>query len=336
MNKIIISLFEQLIDYIKEDQNYTLTSKEKIINNFRIKNLKNVVKLIKNYSGKINSSNDLKGIKGIGKNSLERIDEIINTKYLKELDIYKTKYKHLIRKQKIIDELMEIIGIGHKMALDLIDEYKIESINDLIDKVKNNQITVNDKIKLGLKYYGKFKGKIPRKEIDKIYDFLEKINENKDLIITICGSYRREEKYSSDIDILICDLNLITMDDVKKSGMLKDYVNLLKENNFIIDDITDRNIITKYMGFCKYKNGDTRRIDIRLIPYESIYTAIIYFTGSNNFNQEMRKKAKKLGYKLSEYGLFNIKTNDMIIIDSELDLFNKLDMKYLKPNERNM
>ena len=49
----------------------------------------------------------------------------------------------------------------------------------------------------------------------------------------------------------------------------------------------------------------------------------------------MRKKAKKLGYKLSEYGLFD-KDNNMIYIDSELDLFNKLDMKYLKPNERSI
>jgi DNA polymerase/3'-5' exonuclease PolX len=229
---------------------------------------------------------------------------------------------------------MEVIGIGHKMALDLIDNNNITSIDDLINKINNNKIIVSDKIKLGLKYYGKFKGKIPRNEIDKIYDYLLSINNNKDLMIIICGSYRREEKYSSDIDVLICDLNLLSIEDVKNSDVLINYVNLLKQNEFIIDDITNKNYITKYMGFCKYKNKPIRRIDIRLIPYESIYTAIIYFTGSNNFNQEMRKKAKKLGYKLSEYSLLNRNTNEIIYINSELDLFNKLNMKYLKPKDR--
>ena len=335
MNNLIISLFEQLINYIKEDNNYINNSKEKNINQFRIKNLKNVVSIIKKYPNKITSSNELKNIVGIGKNSLKRIDEILNNGYLKELKDYAIKYKHLIKKQKIIDELMEVIGIGQTMALDLINEHNILSIDDLITKVKLNKIKVNDKIKLGLKYYGKFKGKIPRKEIDTIYEFLYDINKNKDLIIIICGSYRREEKYSSDIDVLICDLNLLTLDDMKDNNTLINYIKLLKNNNFIIDDITYDNVITKYMGFCKYKNNPIRRIDIRLIPYESIYTALVYFTGSSNLNQNMRKIAKKLGYKLSEYGLFD-KNNEIIYIHSELDLFNKLNMKYLNPNERSI
>lgn len=335
MNNLIISLFEQLINYIKEDNNYITNSKEKNINQFRIKNLKNVVSIIKKYPNKITSSNELKNIVGIGKNSLKRIDEILNNGYLEELNEYAIKYKQLIKKQKIIDELMEVIGIGQKMALELINEYNIVSIDDLITKVKSNKIKVNDKIKLGLKYYGKFKGKIPRKEIDTIYEFLNNINKNNDLIIIICGSYRREEKYSSDIDILICDLNLLTMDDMKDNNTLINYIKLLKNNNFIIDDITYDNVITKYMGFCKYKNNPIRRIDIRLIPYVSIYTALVYFTGSSNLNQNMRKIAKKLGYKLSEYGLFD-KNNEMIYINSELDLFNKLNMKYLNPNERSI
>ena len=47
------------------------------------------------------------------------------------------------------------------------------------------------------------------------------------------------------------------------------------------------------MGFCKYKNNLIRRIDIRLIPFESIYAAILYFTGSYELNKIMRINAKK-------------------------------------------
>ncbi len=50
----------------------------------------------------------------------------------------------------------------------------------------------------------------------------------------------------------------------------------------------------------------------------------------------MRNKAKKLGYKLSEYGLFKLSNNELIYTNSELEIFDLLDMKYLKPNERSI
>ena len=48
----------------------------------------------------------------------------------------------------------------------------------------------------------------------------------------------------------------------------------------------------------------------------------------------MRRKAKKLGYKLNEYGLY--KNDDKIEIKSEKDIFKKLEMHYLKPKDRNI
>ena len=86
------------------------------------------------------------------------------------------------------------------------------------------------------------------------------------------------------------------------------------------------------MGFCKYKDNPIRRIDIRFISYDSYYSALLYFTGSSNLNKKMRKIAKELGYKLSEYGLE--KNNKLIKINSEKDIFDKLNMEYLEPKFR--
>ena len=85
------------------------------------------------------------------------------------------------------------------------------------------------------------------------------------------------------------------------------------------------------MGFCKW-NNIIYRIDIRLVPQISLYSALVFFTGSKNFNTFIRKKAKLLGYKLNEYGLYN--NNKLIKIKSESDLFKKLNINYLEPNER--
>ena len=57
------------------------------------------------------------------------------------------------------------------------------------------------------------------------------------------------------------------------------------------------------------------------------------FTGSGEFNKKMRLVAKKKGYKLSEYGLFD-KHNHIIKVNSERDIFKILDMEYLPPRLR--
>lgn len=306
MNNNIIDVLKQYLEKIK--------SEKAII--YKINAIANLIKIINIYPKEIKNGEELKDIKGVGKGSIEKINEILKTGTLSYLN------------NNILSELTEVIGIGPSIANQLIQKYKIKSLDDLIKKVKKGEIEVNDKIKLGLKYVGKFKGNIPRQHIDDVQDYLKQFNSN----IIICGSYRRGLDFSSDIDILLYNSQLLTMDDVKKSNMLNDYVKLLTKNKFIVDNITNNNV-TKYMGFAKWENV-IRRIDIRLIPYESIYTALVYFTGSYELNRIMRKKAKELGYKLNEYGLY--KNNELIHITSEKELFKKLGMKYLKPTERNI
>lgn len=310
MNDNIINVLKLYLEQIKAEKTII----------FKINAIANLIKIIKNYPKEINNAEELKDIKGVGKGSIEKINEIIQTSTL--------SYLNTNNNNEIVNELTEVIGIGTIIAQKLIQKYKIKSLDELIKKVNSGEIKVNDKIMLGLKYVGKFKGKIPRKHIDDIHDYLKKFNSN----IVICGSYRRGLEYSSDIDVLLYSQDLLTMDDVKKSNMLNNYVKQLTKYKLIVDNITNNNV-TKYMGFIKWENT-IRRIDIRLIPYESIYTALVYFTGSYELNKIMRRKAKELGYKLNEYGLY--KNNKIIYITSEKELFKKLDMKYLKPTERNI
>jgi DNA polymerase/3'-5' exonuclease PolX len=310
MNDNIINLLQLYLNQIKAEN--------AII--YKINAIANLIKIIKNYPKEIKNGEELKDIKGVGKGSIEKINEIIKTGTL--------SYIYMDYTNNVANELTEVVGIGTVIAHKLIQKYKIKSLKELIKKVNSGEIKVNDKIKLGLKYAGKFKGNIPRQHIDDMQDYLRQFNPN----IVICGSYRRGLEYSSDIDVLLYSRDLLTMDDVKKSNMLNDYVKLLTKNKFVVDNITNNNV-TKYMGFAKWANT-IRRIDVRLIPYESIHPALVYFTGSYELNRIMRRQAKDLGYKLNEYGLY--KNNKFIYIPSEKELFKKLGMKYLKPTERNI
>ena len=346
MNEIIVSEFERLIAFIQNESETTNISTIKNKNIFRLKQLTRVLSILKKYPEKITKDNymDLSEIDGIGKSSITRIKEILDHGTMMELGKFTDTRKE---KKKSLNELEEIVGIGRAHAIELYD-MGITSVKILKEKIKNKEIEVNDKILLGLKYYGKYKMDIPRNEMDMYYKFFQhlinKINKTLDLndtnkyIVEICGSYRREKTSSNDIDVLISKVG--TTNFIKKENHLERIVRKLKtplKNNMnqplLVDSMTDKKIKTKYMGFSKLYDNYIRRIDIRFIPYDSYYSALLYFTGSGDLNRKMRQIAKKKGYKLSEYGLYD--SNDNIIpVSSERDIFKKLDMEYLPPRLR--
>ena len=336
MNEIIINCFKKLIKLIELETNDLSDKKHIIINRFRIASLKKSLRGIKELDFQITNTDQIKDIKNIGKGTIDRVNEILKTGTLKEILNYNKIIKKTEAKESIIDDLMRIVGIGRVMANNLITEYNITSADQLKKLSNLGKIELNNKIKLGLKYLGKFQGSIPRSEIDVIYDYLQELTNkyNRSMFITICGSYRRELPISSDIDILLSDLNIIEMDDIQDD--LSKYVKYLHKKSFLLDDITDKNIKTKYMGFGRLdSNHPIRRVDIRLIPMVSYFYALLYFTGSYELNQEMRQKAKQLGYKLNEYGLYDLNNNDEpIYVLSEQEIFQKLNIPYLPAIKR--
>lgn len=351
MNYNIVTQLKKLVEMIKKESDELRKQKDtKSVtrNNFRLKYLNNVINIIRNVEFKITLKNytDLKEFDGVGKGSLDRIKEILEKGSLEETKEFKTDDKM----NKSVDELMEIVGIGRSHAVELYN-LGATSIKKLKSLIKKGKIEVNDKIKLGLKYHGVFEVNIPRKEIDKVYKMLTKIinNINKDMKLNdtnkfcfeICGSYRRMKSTSGDIDVLFTKLGTKdSMTNEKSSEYLNMFVNLLKQpvkyNNkskFLVDNMTDKNITTKYMGFSKYKDCPVRRIDIRFIPYESYHSALLYFTGSFELNKKMRNIAKTMNLKLSEYGLFK-ENGKKIKTKSEEAIFKKLNMVYIEPKLR--
>lgn len=341
-NKKIVTEFDLLINDIQYKLNNNEYDKNEIAKyKFKLKHFKNALKIIKMFPDKITKGNDLKDISGIGKGTIDRIDEIIKTKKLAEVD--KPEIKEIKKEMDLIDELSQVINIGSKVAKQLIEKYNIKSISELKKKVKDNKIEVNDKIKMGLKYHGIVEVKIPRKEIDTYNEILQKliktIDEN--LILTIAGSYRRCKDVSNDIDILITHSEIKTNKDYSKIDInyLFETIRLLKSKKIIVDDLTDTDNGTKYMGFSKLPRKKVRRIDIRFVPYDYYPAALLYFTGSYELNTQMRQIAKTLGYKLNEYGLFKLKKDDIysdtpVKVKSEKDIFKKLKLDYLEPHER--
>ena len=322
MNKkeIIINNLNKLKNIYEKDPN----------KKWNLKALKNAIYEISKYDKEIVSGTQLKNeINGIGEKIALRIDEIISNGFLKEISEYENNNidYNIDYKNPFID----ITGVGDVRAKKWL-ETGIKNIDELKEAINNKKIKSTHHIDIGLKYYNDFKQLIPREEIDIIKKIIRKClkKNDKKYIFEICGSYRRGCSHSGDIDILITHAT-----KHEDETHLINIVSALKEINFITDELTI-NGNTKFMGVCKVKGLPFyRRIDIRFVKYNSYYSSLIYFTGNKNFNIFIRKKALSLNMSINEYGIIDNTNNSVLSVYSEKELFDKINMDYVEPLNRN-
>jgi len=291
-------------------------------------------RIIRSWPYEIKSSNDLTSVPGIGPKTKARIDEILRQGYLSELSEQKErlenekypKDKNWEEKQKeerqkgekrrTISLFSGILGVSSTFS-ELWYNQGYRTLDDLYKKVRltNTQL-------IGIKYYDDLQLPIPRNEM-LIYDqkfqmiagCLNKYM-NIGIKIEMAGSYRRKLSISRDIDLVL------TVQD-KKGQPLKEYIQLfitiLKVMSIILHDISLGNgkylgivrlsgLETKLKGKAEGKVGEypTRHLDIEFVEPENFPFALLYFTGSKEFNIRMRRFAKEKGYLLNHQGLFEM------------------------------
>lgn len=129
--------------------------------------------------------------------------------------------------------------------------------------------------------------------------------------ILLCGSSRRGKKSCGDLDIVFID---------SKNNAIKTWL----EENF----------------GCK-KNGKPQtkcliegvQVEFYEATQETWGSNILMWTGSAFNNVTLRRKAKKLGMKLSQHGLFRGDIN-VAAYKSEKEIYEILGLDYKEPHER--
>jgi DNA ligase-1 len=257
---------------------------------------------------------------GIGKSLLTKIMDIVNTG---TCPMYE-KVKDYKDPKEIFEE---IHAIGPKAAKDLV--YKgFKSVQDLRDCPNLDEI-LNNKQKLGLKFYEDILAKIPRKEITEHEKLLKKILKKVDSSaeLTIAGSYRRGKDKSGDIDILLKS---------KDKKTYKKFIDELTKENYLYPEHLALGP-KKFNGLGRIKeNLPYRRIDIMYTKPEEYPFAILYFTGSMEFNAKMRGLTLEKGLSMNEYSLKDNKTKKVVDhkFIKETDIFDYLGMDYVEPTSR--
>jgi len=262
----------------------------------------------------------LEEIPGVGERLAEKIEEFIKTGKVKAYE----KLKKQVPSH--INILMKIPGMGPKKVKKLNEVLNIKTVSQLESAARNHKIAgiegfgekSEQDIIEGIALMKKSKGKISLSQAEgiaaKIIRQLKKLKEIRQ--ISAAGSLRRKKPLIGDIDILASST----------------------EPEKVIDYFTKVRGIAKVLG-----KGPTKatiilktgvQVDLRVLPPESWGAGLFYFTGSKNFNIEMRRIAIKKGLKLSEYGLFEKKSGKMVAGKTEQEICKKLGVKLPKPEER--
>ena len=356
-NENLIEVFNKLIQEKNSEIQELKKDKEKNKKEisgltFKVINFRKAIKAIKDHPVQITKGEDLKDVKGIGKGIINRIDEILKEGTLKN-EIKEGSSQNAMFSN--IENLQKITGIGPAKAKTLHEQNvtleillnEMEEIGGDFTKITptKNLAKLTHHQLIGVKYFNDIEQPIPRKEIQsirlKLIKFIGQLSDSYEVIV--CGSFRRKKATSGDIDVLILSPELPTEEVIKASAVnhLHVIVEHLKKKKLIVDSLTEEGG-TKYMGLCKAtRAGLGRRIDIRLIPYESKGAAMLYFTGSGDFNKIMRTEALKKGFTINEYGIYKTKKEgkkmvkgEIIPTETEEDIFKVVGMTYLKPEQR--
>jgi DNA polymerase/3'-5' exonuclease PolX len=292
----------------------------------KYKTYRNAIETIRNVPTKITSAASIKGMKGIGKAMLEKVDEICRTGHLHQEDALLAD--PVTAALKIFTS---VHGVGPKLADKLVHEHGLRTLKELEEKA--DIVHLPAQARLGLKYHADTSLRIPYGEIRKHFRYIsrvvrERVDQN--VIIEVCGSHRRGAATSGDVDILLTHPHSHSK-STAECLYLRSVVRVLTEEGYILDTLAEGP--SKFMGYCRANSqldegfaqlaakgiGLTsttgagskpvplvRRLDIRWIPFDSFYPSLLYFTGSDMFNVWMRTEALKLGYTINEYGIYRL------------------------------
>lgn len=261
---------------------------------------------------------EISKLPGVGKGILARI----------ETWILQGVTESISDKREVMDILQKIYGVGPVTAEGWYNKgvRKLKDIHEL-------KLTLTPSQEIGLKFYYDIQERIPRKEIsmleEQMYSFLEYIQGSRKDQIVIAGSYRRGLETSGDIDIIIdktiCD-SLFNF--LYEYGLVEYILSRGQTKILCIGGLA----CSQLLPYNERKDYKRRRIDFEIVSPENMAPALLYFTGSKDFNKMSRGVAKEKGYLLNHEGLF--KDGKKLDTPTEKDIFRILEIEWKEPHER--
>lgn len=305
---------EEFIDVLNELEDIMLKKAQP----FRARGYRKASDIVITHEGDIYNASDLSDT-SIGSNIIDKLNEYVETGKIEMLER---------ERNDPVNKLAKVYGIGPKKAKDF-----VEKGITTIEQLRDREDLLTSAMKIGVKYFDDIEKRIPREEIDDYKVMLDAVFSETappGSEFSIVGSYRRLAKTSGDIDIILSNKS-------NNRATFGDFIDGLIKKNIIIEVLSRGK--TKSLTVTKLPGKPARRVDFLYTPAEEYPFAVLYFTGSKNFNTAQRQRALTLGYTLNEHGLYHMKNGkkgDKVnnVFNTEADIFKYLEMEYLEPDKR--
>lgn len=312
-NAAIATLFDELAELLELQG----------ANPFRVRAYRNAARTIENSTESIVDlvaipDHDLTTLPGIGKDLAEKIETVVTTGKLPQLDELRNEFPSDVVK------MLRIPGLGPKKVAVLLKELEVKTLADLqaaceqgrVAELKGFGKKTAQTILEGLKQLEKTGQRVllsvAKAAADEIVANLAKVPGVSQ--VSAAGSCRRRKETCGDLDILA----------------------VAKDSTAIMEALSKHPSVQKVMA-----RGETKQtvilhsglqLDLRVVPAESYGAALQYFTGSKEHNIVMRRRAQDRDLKLNEWGVF--RGEKSIAGKTEEDVYAAVDLPWIPPELR--
>ncbi len=264
----------------------------------------------------------LLAIPGIGKSMVAHLREICSTGTL-------TTRQALLRKfPPGVLEMLRIQGLGPKSIALIWSAYRAATLDEVERLCREGKIRelprmgekLEQKILKSIEAYrrsaGRFLISVAEQAADEICAYLRQGPDARKLRVTPAGSLRRGKETIGDLDVLVT------------GGRAEQQIEHLLKYPKILD------LVAKGENKVSVKLPQALQVDVRFLEPASYGAAMQYFTGSKEHNVALRQRAIKMGFKLSEYGLFRSRDEKKMAGATEEEIYELLGLDYIPPELR--
>ncbi|HMD23993.1 MAG TPA: DNA polymerase/3'-5' exonuclease PolX [Streptosporangiaceae bacterium] len=286
---------------------------------FRARNYEKAARSVRGWGEDI-SQFDAKGLRtipGVGASIAAKIAEYLATGRIVALDELRAKIPAGVL------ELTRVPGLGPKRALQLNHDLGVSSVDELAGAVKAGRLEglagfgarSEERIASGIEVYRQGRERVL---LDVALHTATTMVEALSAVpgcqrCAYAGSLRRWRETVGDVDILAAADDSAPLMASFSAG-----------HQVIASGPTKTSI----------RMPEGLQVDLRVVPPDAWGAALQYFTGSQAHNVAVRQIAVRQKLKLSEYGLFDTGTGELIVSRTEEEVYARLGLAWIPPAMR--
>jgi DNA polymerase (family 10) len=266
------------------------------------------------------AESQLTALAGVGKGVAARVVELCKTGKIATLEELRAQVPPTMRQMTMVP------GLGPKTAMVIFKELGISTIDELRAAAEEQRLRglpgigakTEEQILAALKRGVDIEQRVLLARALPLAEMLLADLDAHDAVLrsAYAGSMRRMQETIGDIDLLIA------------SDRPQDVMEAFRSTRGVRE--------SKAEGGTKSSIVTTEglQVDLRVVEPDVFGAALQYFTGSQAHNVKIRANAVRKGLKLSEYGLFDAKTDERLAATTEEDVYERLGMQWVPPTMR--